>query len=183
MNASLRMRMYLAITTYSGEYRSRMPSTSSSCCWRLLAFVTGEVERHLEFFGQRPQQIVAAHDGQHVGFDIFEGVANEQIAQTMRLLRNHDNNVFLALFGQAHVVAGRQHVAEILNIGKRRGLTGKLRPHKEAPGFVVNKFAVGHDVQAAAKKHAGDLVDDTGFVRAIDGENVVLHVEANPLTR
>src|SRR5207237_268470 len=83
---------------------------------------------------------------------------------------------------QAQGVTGRQHAAEILNIRQRRGLTGKLRPHEEAPGFVVNKFAVGHDVQAATKNHAGDLVDDTGFVRAINRENVVLHAEANPLT-
>src|SRR5438270_1084284 len=110
-------------------------------------------------------------------------MTNEQIAQTVWLLRNHDNNVFLTPFGQAQIMPGRQHAGEILNIRQRRGLTGKLRPHKEAPGFVVNKFAVGHDVQAATKKHAGDLVDDTGFVRAIDGENVVLHVEANPLPR
>ena len=81
-----------------------------------------------------------------------------------------------ALFSQTQVVTSGQHAAEVVESRQQPRLARKLRAHEEAPSLMVHEFAVGHDVQTVAEKHAGNLVDDAGFVRTVDGQDVSLQV-------
>src|SRR5262245_15921881 len=93
----------------------------------------------------------------------------------MRFPSDHDHDILFTPLRQSGVVSRRKHVAKLLDARQRIRLASEFGPHEEPPSVVINKLAVGDDVQAASKQDSRDVVDNSGLIRAINGQDVGLH--------
>src|SRR6185369_3547122 len=104
--------------------------------------------------------------------DVALGVAQQQIAEAVRLLRREDDDAARLGGRDANVGARRKQLAQLAEHTFAGGGAEERRAHVEVAERRIDVLVIAHDAQAGPKEDAGDLVDEADLVRAVDEEQL-----------
>lgn len=128
--------------------------------------MANQMERNVEAFYQRLQGVVVADHRSNFDIQATVGAFHQQIAQAVGLFGDQHHDAATSGAVQFARGAFRQR---IIQVGQQRGVVEdafQFGAHKEAPGAMIDKLIVLHDVELMFVANIGDLGDQAFRVRA-----------------